>query len=223
MWYVDAIGLIKTPRGITITTSIPVEQRVGDGNGTGVFDNVDDQVQYPRSIFTQWTPAELAAIGIKPASITAVDSRYKNTGELTWDTSGDEAVGTYATSDVSLADIKTQVKQSVNSTASTMLAQSDWMVIRESDGGTAVPADWKTYRAALRTTANAKETEVDALADVDAVKAWQAHPVTYTLSSGTHDTTVDLATWTEEGNHTKSWPLAPDHIADSNFVSVADT
>ena len=82
MWYVDSIGLIKTPRGVTI-----------------------DGVQHPRNIFTHWTKAELAAIGIKPASITAVDTRYKNTGELTWNTSGEEAVGTYATTDVDVATL----------------------------------------------------------------------------------------------------------------------
>ena len=49
MWYVDEIGLVKTPRGLTI-----------------------GGIQHPRNIFTQWTKAELAAIGIKPASIAAV-------------------------------------------------------------------------------------------------------------------------------------------------------
>ena len=51
MWYVDSIGLVKTPRGVTI-----------------------DGIQHPRNIFTLWSKADLAAIGIKPASITAVDS-----------------------------------------------------------------------------------------------------------------------------------------------------
>ena len=53
--------------------------------------------------------AELAAVGIKPASITGVDTRYKNTGVLTWNTSGEEAVGTYATTDkVAAADSKAE-------------------------------------------------------------------------------------------------------------------
>lgn len=30
------------------------------------------------------------------------------------------------------------------------LATSDWMAIRASEGGTAVPSDWATYRQALR-------------------------------------------------------------------------
>ena len=215
MWYVDSIGLVKTPRGVTI-----------------------DGVQHPRNIFTLWTKAELAAIGIKPASITAVDTRYKNTGELTWNTSGEEAVGTYATTDKDVAALKTEMAATVNSIAASTLAQSDWMSIREADGGTAMPADWKTYRAALRTTANAKETAINALADIAAVQAYEAHPVTYTRKTVTYaadgtpsygdpnvttDTTINKVSWTELGSHADSWPTAPDHPADPSFVSVANT
>ena len=215
MWYVDSVGLVKTPRGLTI-----------------------DGIQHPRNIFTQWSKAELAAIGIKPASITAVDTRYKNTGELTWNTSGAEAVGTYATTDVAVADLKTNMTASVNSIAASILAQSDWMSIRAADGGTAVPSAWATYRTAVRTTVNAKETEIAALADVAAVKLYEAHPVTYTRKTGTTDaegvttwaapnittdTTVNKVNWTELGSHADSWPTAPDHTADPSFVSVANT
>ena len=215
MWYVNSVGLVKTPRGLTL-----------------------DGVQHPRNIFTQWTKDELAAIGIKPASITAVDTRYKNTGELTWNTSGAEAVGTYATTDVAVADLKTNMTASVNSNAASILAQSDWMSIRAADGGTAVPSAWATYRTAVRTTANAKETEIAALADVAAVKLYEAHPVTYTRKTGTTDaegvttwaapnittdTTVNKVNWTELGSHADSWPTAPDHTADPSFVSVANT
>ena len=215
MWYVDSVGLVKTPRGLTI-----------------------DGIQHPRNIFTLWSKAELAAIGIKPAGISAVDTRYKNTGELTWDTSGAEAVGTYATTDKAVADLKTEMTTAVNTLASSLLVGSDWMHLREGDGGTAMPADWKTYRAAVRTSSNTKETEIDALADMDAVKAYEAHPVTYTRKTVTYDgdgnpsygspnittdTTVNKVNWTEEGGHADSWPTAPDHTADPSFVSVANT
>ena len=205
---------VKTPRGLTI-----------------------DGVQHPRNIFTQWTKDELAAIGIKPASITAVDQRYNNTGALTWDTSGAEAVGTYATTEKDVAALKTEMKETVKSIASSTLSQSDWMQHREAEGGTAMPADWKTYRAAVRTASNTKETEIDALSNMAAVKAYEAHPVTYTRKTGTTDaegvttwgspnittdTTVNKVSWTELGGHTDSWPTAPDHAADPSFVSVAD-
>ena len=215
MWYVDSVGLVKTPRGLTI-----------------------DGVQHPRNIFIQWSTAELAAVGIKPASITAVDTRYKNTGELTWDTSGEEAVGTYATTDKVAADLKTEMTATVNSIASSTLSKSDWMTIRAADGGTAIPSAWATYRTAVRTTVNAKETEIAALANIAAVKAYEAHPVTYTRLTGTteaegvttwaapnitSDITVNKVTWGEEGGHADSWPMAPDHVADPSFVSVANT
>ena len=215
MWYVESVGLVKTPRGLTL-----------------------DGVQHPRNIFTLWTKEELAAVGIKPASIAAVNQRYQTTGELTWDTSGDEVVGTYATTDKAVADLKTEMKASVNGIAAAVLSQSDWMHLREGDGGTAMPADWKTYRAAVRTTVNAKETEIDALSDVDAVKLYENHPVTYTRLTGTTDaegvttwaapnittdTTVNKVNWTELGSHADSWPTAPDHTADPSFVSVANT
>ena len=215
MWYVDSVGLVKTPRGLTI-----------------------DGIQHPRNIFTQWTKAELSAVGIKPASIASVDSRYKNTGALTWDTSGEEAVGTYATTDKAAADLKTEMAASVNSMAASLLSGSDWMHLREGDGGTAMPADWKTYRAAVRATSNTKETAIDALADMAAVKAYESHPVTYTRKTVTYDgdgnpvygspnittdTTVNKVSWTEEGSHADSWPTSPDHTTDPSFVSVANT
>ena len=215
MWYVDSVGLVKTPRGLTISG-----------------------VQHPRNIFTHWTKAELAAIGIKPASITAVDSRYKNSGALTWDTTGEEAVGTYATTDIAVADLKTSMIASVNSNAASILAQSDWMSIRAADGGTAFPSAWATYRTAVRTTANAKETAIAALADIAAVKLYENHPVTYTRKTGTTDaegvttwaapnittdTTVNKVNWTEEGRLADSWPPDPGDVADPSFVSVANT
>ena len=151
MWYVDSIGLVKTPRGVTI-----------------------DGIQHPRNIFTLWSKADLAAIGIKPARITAVDQRYTNTGSITWDTSGAEAVGTYATTDKFAADLKASMTADVQSIAGSTLAQSDWYTIREADGGTACPADWTTYRAAVRTESNSKVTAIAALADLDAIKAFDA-------------------------------------------------
>ena len=199
MWYVDSIGLVKTPRGLTI-----------------------DGIQHPRNIFRLWSKAELAAIGIKPASITSVDTRYNSTGAITWDTSGAEVVGTYATTERAVADLKIEMKRTVNDYASSVLSQSDWMTIRAADGGTAIPSAWATYRTAVRTTVNAKETEIDALADLDAVKAYENHPVTITLSSGAADTKVNKVTWISEGGHADSWPTAPDYPADPDFVSVAD-
>ena len=45
------------------------------------------------------------------------------------------------------------------------------MVIREAEGGTAIPSATKTWRAAVRTKANAMCTAIDGVANVDALAA----------------------------------------------------
>ena len=206
MWYVDTIGLIKTPRGIT-----------------------KDGVQHPRNIFRLWSKEELAAIGIKPARFESVDHRYVNSGELTWDTSGEEAVGTYATTDKDADTLKESMTATVRSLAASTLAPSDWYVIREAEGGTAAPAEWTTYRADVRETSNDKEAEIAALADMDAVKAYQNHPVVETRKVAEYDDdgNESYGDETEELNRdvdktTFGWPTAPDAEEDPAFVSIVD-
>jgi len=206
MWYVDTIGLIRTPRGIT-----------------------KDGVQHPRNIFRLWSKEELAAIGIKPARFESVDHRYVNSGELTWDTSGEEAVGTYATTDKDADTLKESMTATVRSLAASTLAQSDWYVIREAEGGTAAPAEWTTYRADVRTASNDKEAEIAALADMDAVKAYQNHPVVETRKVAEYDDdgNESYGDETEEHNRdvdktTFGWPTAPDAEEDPALVSIVD-
>jgi hypothetical protein len=206
MWYVDTIGLIRTPRGIT-----------------------KDGVQHPRNIFRLWSKEELAAIGIKPARFESVDHRYVNSGELTWDTSGEEAVGTYATTDKDADTLKESMTATVRSLAASTLAPSDWYVIREAEGGTAAPAEWTTYRADVRETSNDKEAEIAALADMDAVKAYQNHPVVETRKVAEYDDdgNESYGDETEEHNRdvdktTFGWPTAPDAEEDPAFVSIVD-
>ena len=206
MWYVDTIGLIKTPRGIT-----------------------KDGVQHPRNIFRLWSKEELAAIGIKPARFESVDHRYVNSGELTWDTSGAEAVGTYATTDKDADTLKESMTATVRSLAASTLASSDWYAIREAEGGTAAPAEWTTYRADVRETSNDKEAEIDALADMDAVKAYQNHPVVETRKVAEYDDDGNKSYGDETEEHNRSvdkttfgWPTAPNAEEDPAFVSIVD-
>jgi membrane-bound inhibitor of C-type lysozyme len=134
-------------------------------------------VQYPRSIFTRWSKAELAAIGIKPYREVLPDSSYCWIGEPSMQI-GDEVVVTYACTPRDLDTLKAGMKAQVKSQAASKLAETDWMVIRAAEGGTAVAEDVTTYRAAVRTASNTMETEIDALADMDAVKAYEyAWPV----------------------------------------------
>ena len=152
MWYSETLGLIKTPRAITV-----------------------DEVQHPANIFRVWSKAELDAIGFKPARIESVDQKHYDTGAESFNLVDGEWVISYAATPKALDVLKTTMKSEVSNIASTTLVRSDWMTHRESEGGKAMSADWKTYRSNIRAISNIKEAEIDALADLDAVKAYSVN------------------------------------------------
>ena len=51
--------------------------------------------------------------------------------------------------------------------AASLLAPSDWRVIKAKETGSNVPSTWKTYRAAVRTSCNARQAEVAAVTTVE--------------------------------------------------------
>ena len=70
-----------------------------------------------------------------------------------------------------LDGLKTQWKQTQNETAASLLAPSDWRVVKASEvTDYTVEAEWTTYRAAVRTACNTRQTEIDNCADVAALK-----------------------------------------------------
>ena len=70
-----------------------------------------------------------------------------------------------------MAGLKTIKKENINKEANGILLPTDWMVIREADGGTAIPSNIKTWRASVRTKANSMCTQIDNASDVDALAA----------------------------------------------------
>ena len=132
--------------------------------------------QYPKNIFTLWSKAELKAIGIMPYAETSIDSRYKHSGKLSYEIGEDEVKGTYATTDRDYAPLKLVMLDKTKSRASSLLARDDWMAVRASEGGTAIPDAVKAYRVAVRKESNDKETAIKALGNLDAVKLYEATP-----------------------------------------------
>ena len=149
MWYSETLGLIKTPRAITV-----------------------DEVQHPANIFRVWSKAELDAIGFKPARVESVDQKHYDTGAESFNLVDGEWVISYAATPKSLDVLKTTMKAEVKAIAASKLSGSDWMTHREADGGTAMPTDWKNYRVSVRAESNEKEGEIDGLADLDSIKAY---------------------------------------------------
>ena len=73
--------------------------------------------------------------------------------------------------------LKTEWKAKQNDIAASLLAPSDWRVVKElevnssfASARTAYPSAWMTYRAAVRTACNTRQTEIDNCSDVAALK-----------------------------------------------------
>ena len=67
--------------------------------------------------------------------------------------------------------VRSDLKAEVKSQQGSLLAQTDWAVIRKADKGTAIPSNIQTYRDAIRTKATAMESAIDGAANTDAVAA----------------------------------------------------
>jgi len=66
--------------------------------------------------------------------------------------------------------LKTQWSATQGEIAASLLAPSDWRIIKAKETGTNIPSVWKTYRAAVRTACNTRQTEIGNAADVPALK-----------------------------------------------------
>jgi len=151
-----------------------------------LLEHLDLSLRMVSGIRERYSGAEL---GITPARVVTPDKRYHNTGAETLTLVDGETVISYATTDRDVDQLKTGMKEKVKSIASSTLAHSDWMRIREEDGGTTMPVDWKTYRSDVRAMSNTKEAAIDALADLDAIKVYD-----------------------EAGGVSGGWPNDPDYV-----------
>ena len=168
------------------------------------------EVNYPSNIFMLWTASELEALGIYEIVIDNTNLKdkeyYINTNQsfdfadgvvtasygvatakplddILW-AEGDEDMpeGT-SVGDVKQPGIRQGYKDTINAQAGGLLQSTDWMVVRASEGGTAVPSDIATWRAAVRTKSNDMCAMIDGVADVDALAALYTYTNTGTEES----------------------------------------
>jgi hypothetical protein len=165
-----------------------------------------NDINYPSNIFMLWSSSELKAIGIYEVVIDNTnlkDSKYYINTNQSFNFASDTVTASYGTATAKPLDdvlftaqdetdglgtegeikqygLKPQHKTVINSQAGGILSDTDWMVIREADGGTAMPSNIKTWRASVRTKANSMCTQIDNAADVDALAALYAYTNTGT-------------------------------------------
>lgn len=153
--------------------------------------------QYPSNIMSVWSAEDLEAIGIYEVVVDNSNfknpSYYINTNQ-SFDFADGVVTASYGTATAKPLDdvlftaqdetdglgTEGEVKQpgirqghidTINAQAGGILQPTDWMVIRAQEGGTAVPSNITTHRAAVRTKANEMCTAIDDAANVDALAA----------------------------------------------------
>lgn len=158
-----------------------------------------NDIQYPKAIYSLWTEAQRNAIGVYEVIIDNTNYKseewYINTDQTyTYDEEADTVTASYGTAtakaiaDVNAVDedgealldsdgnqivtygLKTNYKNQFNAQAASLLANTDWYVIKAADvSDYNVPSNIATYRAAVRTKVNAMETAIDGCANVEAL------------------------------------------------------
>ena len=174
----------------------------------------DNGVQHPAN-WHIWSPSDKAAAGLTEVTPeTPPDSRLytwgyqadgvtisktaKNLNDVNEvDRDGDPILDDDGNQLVTRG-VKWNLKQEVKTQQGSLLAQTDWAIVRKADKGTAIPSNIQTYRDAIRTKATEMETAIDNAANTAAVAALF---ITYTAN--------------EDGSVTKSgilydWPELED-------------
>ena len=168
------------------------------------------EVNYPSNIFMLWTASELEALGIYEIVIDNTNLKdkeyYINTNQsfdfadgvvtasygvatakplddILWAEGDEDMPEDTSVGDVKQPGIRQGYKDTINAQAGGILQDTDWMVVRAAEGGTAVPSDIATWRAAVRTKSNDMCTAIDGAADVDALAALYTYTNTGTEES----------------------------------------
>jgi hypothetical protein len=148
-------------------------------------------VSYPQNIFMLWSSDELEAIGIY--SVVVDNSNFKNPSyyintNQSFDFANDVVTASYGTATPKALDdhthtdpdtgeetlvhgLKWNHNQVIINQAYGLLQPNDWYVVRESEAGTAIPADWTTFRTDVRSTAADMQSKIDACTTVDELAA----------------------------------------------------
>jgi hypothetical protein len=156
------------------------------------------EVRYPSNMFTKYTDAEKAAIGIYPVedSGTKGNDRFEITSgpTYTWSASDKKVTTSYTITEKSLVDVeakdedgnsildekgnktydyglKTLAKNLAKKQANDYISRFNWLVERSIyDSSKAIPDAVKTYVAAIKTDCANIETAIDNASDMAAFK-----------------------------------------------------
>ena len=181
------------------------------------------EVRYPSNMFTKYTDAEKAAIGIYPVedSGTKGDDRFEYTSgpTYTWSASDKKVTTSYTITEKSLLDVeakdnsgnnildekgnktyiyglKTKAKNLAKQQANSFIKQFNWLVERSIyDSSKPIPDAVKTYVAAIKNDCTEIETAIDNASDMTAFKLLYTNELN---SDGTIKTIARINRWSND-------------------------
>ena len=161
---------------------------VTDNTITKIINNpkglVIDNIQYSRNIFSfRWTNEEREAIGLYEVvfdNSNKKDEKYYNNTNQSFNFADGAVTASFGTAtakeledtvnedDSITQGLKSNHKAKIKQQASSLLAPTDWYVIKAVDVESySAPAEITTYRADVRTASNSMESKIDACSTVD--------------------------------------------------------
>jgi hypothetical protein len=119
-----------------------------------------NDIQYPANWIRLATEEDKAAIGLVwEADPVRADDRFWWNGDVN--------------NPKDIDQVKAMLVSQSKATAGSMLAQSDWKIIRATETGVAASAETLAERAAIRTASNDNETAINACTTVDELAVLQ--------------------------------------------------
>ena len=128
--------------------------------------------------FDQLTEGERKAEGLFDVVMpSGYNSAIHDLGDIYWDSANTQFTypKTNKTWSQTLAELKTQKIANLKANANSKLAETDWVIVRDTELGNTTDQDILDDRAAIRTSCNTKEGEINA-------KTTKAQVVQYDIS-----------------------------------------
>ena len=136
--------------------------------GTSFYDA--NGVQYGSGWLNQATEEQKLAIGITwVADIVRADDRFYWDGNINNPKALADVTETVDGKEYVTKGLKSNFIAQVKQTAGSLLAQTDWYVVRKAERNVDIPADVVTKRAAIVTEADRLETAITNAANVEAL------------------------------------------------------
>ena len=127
-----------------------------------------NDIQYPTNWIRLASEEDKSAIGLVwEADAVRADDRFYWDGNINNPKALEDVTETVDEKEYTTKGLKSNFISQVKTTAGSILAQTDWMVIRKAERNVDIPSSVATYRAAVVAKASELETAISAVTTVE--------------------------------------------------------